>query len=69
LRSKTKLSPEIFSGHQNFQWLDYRVIPVLFIACSCCGYLTCDQNILIDTTHINEVIAKHFFFILRSKRK
>jgi len=29
--------------------------------------LTSDQNVLIFTTHIKKVIAKLYFFILRSK--
>jgi len=31
------------------------------------GYLTSNQNVFICTTHIKKVIAKLYFFILRSK--
>jgi len=31
------------------------------------GYLTYNEKVLIHTTHIKKVIAKHNFFILRSK--
>jgi len=34
---------------------------------ACCGYLTSNQNVLIYTAHIKEVIPKLHLFILRSK--
>jgi len=46
---------------ENFQWLKlfpcYRLLLVL----------TSSQNALIYTTHIKKVIARLYFFILRSK--
>ena len=50
-----QLSPKIFNG-----WNYSRAI-------ACCGHLTSKQNALIYTTHIKKVIARHYFFILRSK--
>jgi len=34
---------------------------------TCCVFLTSNQNALIYTTHIEKVIARLNFFILRSK--
>jgi len=46
---------------EHFQWLK------LFPCYSCCGFLTSSQNVLIYTTRIKKVIARLYFFILRSK--
>jgi len=49
------LSPKIFNGKSYSR------------AIACCGHLTSNQNVLMYTTHIRKLIARLYFFILRSR--
>jgi len=53
LRSTTK--------SENFHWLK------LFPCYSLLWYLAANQNVLIYTTRMKKVVARPYFFILRSK--
>jgi len=45
----------------------HETMPYHSRAIACCGYLTSNQNVLIYTTHMKKLIARLYFFILRSK--
>jgi len=43
------------------------MVKLIPVSVACCGFLTSNQNVLICAAHIKKVIARLYFFILRSK--
>jgi len=55
LGSNTTVRPILFSGYSYYR------------TAACCGYLTSNQKLLIDTKHIKQVNVKLYSFTLTNK--